>query len=59
MGAIHGSALTAGLDPEIHAAKPHIQAYVRPALPELIMDARVKPAHDAAQGSYPPDRNLP
>jgi hypothetical protein len=35
----------AGPDPAIHEATPHRQA-LRPFLLRVIMDARVKPAHD-------------
>jgi hypothetical protein len=39
------SRVIAGLDPAIHDDARQIQ-FVRFAQPQLIMDARVKPAHD-------------
>jgi hypothetical protein len=37
----------AGLDPAINDEPPQVRAFVTPSLRHPIMDARVKPAHDA------------
>jgi hypothetical protein len=45
-GRHHFSAVMAGLDPAIHETSRRMRAVRFPAL-RFIMDARVKPAHDA------------
>jgi hypothetical protein len=43
------SEVIAGLDPAIHDASPRNQALFGLPMCSLIMDARVKPAHDAVK----------
>jgi len=43
----------AGLDPAIHDASQRLQAAVRLSALQLIMDARVKPAHDPLLVAHP------
>jgi hypothetical protein len=42
-----------GLDPVIHEAARRIQPYVSPSVKRGIMDARVKPGHDAENVEAP------
>jgi hypothetical protein len=43
----------AGLDPAIHEAAQHLNVDVRHRPWRLIMDARVKPAHDKSENWTP------
>ncbi len=47
------SSVIAGLDPAIHEANRHRETYARFCLRHVIMDARVKPGHDAEYDAPP------
>jgi hypothetical protein len=47
------SAVIAGLDPEIHDDSQRCLAYARSRMPELFVDAGVRPGHDAEIAARP------